>query len=102
MVNWKCLGYRSYYGVHWLEYWLLGPSLLRENITDHFVSIHVIVFNSIGCWYMNLSEYMGGMCLWKFNSIGVRVKESFIPQIFFSGIAPYGFLKNRVDFHFSQ
>ena len=51
---------------------------------------------------MNLSEYMGGMCLWKFNSIGVRVKESFIPQIFFSGIAPYGFLKNRVDFHFSQ
>ena len=29
-----------------------------------------ILFNSMGSWYMNLSDYiMGGRCLWKFNSI---------------------------------
>ena len=24
----------------------------------------------MGSWYMNLSDYMGGGCLWKFNSMG--------------------------------
>ena len=42
-----------------------GPSLLHENITDHFVSIHILILNSMGSWYMNLSDNTGGRCLWK-------------------------------------
>ena len=34
-----------------------------------------ILFNSMASWYMNLSKYMGGWCLWKFNSMGGRVKN---------------------------
>ena len=44
----------------------------------------------MGSWYMNLSDYMGGRCLWKFNSMGggVKKKTAFFPlQVFFSGIA---------------
>ena len=28
----------------------------------------------MGSWYMNFSDYMGGRCLWKFNSMGGGVK----------------------------
>ena len=57
-------------------------------IIEHFVSIDIL-FNSIGSWYMNLSDYMGGWRLWKFNFMGGWVKISaFFPlQVFFSGIA---------------
>ena len=44
----------------------------------------------MGRWYMSLSDYMGGGCLWKFNSIGggVKKKSVFFPlQVFFSGVA---------------
>ena len=34
-----------------------------------YVDIHIL-FNSMGSWYMSLSDYMGGRCLWKFNSMG--------------------------------
>ena len=40
----------------------------------------------MGSWYMNLSDYMGGRCLWKFNSIGGGVKKKCLlptPGIFF-------------------
>ena len=40
---------------------------------------------------MNLSDYMGGRGLWKFNSMGggveKKVPSSPPPQVFFSGIA---------------
>ena len=39
---------------------------------------------------MNLSDYMGGRGLWKFNSMGGGVEKkvpSSPPQVFFSGIA---------------
>ena len=39
---------------------------------------------------MNLSDYMGGQCLWKFNSLGggVKIKVPSSPsRYFFSGIA---------------
>ena len=39
---------------------------------------------------MNLSDYMGGRGLWKFNSMGGWVEKkvpSSPPQVFFSGIA---------------
>ena len=29
----------------------------------------------MGSWYMNLSDYMGGRCLWKFDSMGIWVKN---------------------------
>ena len=29
----------------------------------------------MGSWYMNLSDNMGGGCLWKFNSMGGGVKK---------------------------
>ena len=38
----------------------------------------------MGSWFMNLSDYMGGRCLWKFNSMGGGVKKK---TVFFSGIA---------------
>ena len=38
------------------------------------IDIHIL-FNSMGSWYMNLSDYMGGQCLWKFNSMGGWVKN---------------------------
>ena len=44
----------------------------------------------MGSWYMNLSGYMGGLCLWKFNSMGGggQNKSAFFPlQVFLSGIA---------------
>ena len=44
----------------------------------------------MGSWYMNLSDYMSGGCLWKFNSMGGGVKNK-VPsspsRYFFSGIA---------------
>ena len=45
-----------------------------------------ILFNSMGSWYMNLSDYMGDPCLWKFNSMGGGVKKKCLlppPGIFF-------------------
>ena len=43
----------------------------------------------MGSWFMNLSDYMGGRCLWKFNSMGGWAQKSaFFPlQVFFSGKA---------------
>ena len=44
----------------------------------------------MGIWFMNLSDYMGGRCLCKLNSMGggVKKKSAFFPlQVFFSGIA---------------
>ena len=43
------------------------------SIIEHFVSIHIL-FNSMGSWYMNVLDYMGGWRLWKFNSMGGQVK----------------------------
>ena len=40
----------------------------------------------MGSWYMNLSYYMGGGCLWKFNSMGGGVEIKCLlppPGIFF-------------------
>ena len=40
----------------------------------------------MGSWYMKLSNYMGGRCLWKLNSMGGWVKNkvpSSPPGIFF-------------------
>ena len=52
---------------------------------------------------MNLSEYMSGRCLSKYNSMGVGVKKLSSPPSFFPGRALMDFFfKNRVDFHFSQ
>ena len=42
---------------------------------------------------MNLSDYMGGRCLWKFNSMGVGVKNISPTRYFFQKL---------VDFHLSQ
>ena len=45
---------------------------------------------------MNLSDYMGGRGLWKFNSMGGGVEKkvpSSPPQVFFSGIALSNHLK---------
>ena len=37
---------------------------------------------------MNLSDYMGGRCLWKFNSMRGGLNEKYHqPGTFFSGIA---------------
>ena len=44
----------------------------------------------MGSWYMNLSDNMGGRCLWKLNSMDGRVKikvPSSPSRYFFSGIA---------------
>ena len=50
------------------------------------IDIH-IKFNSTSSWYMNLSDYMGGRCLWKHGWWGPK-KSAFFPlQVFFSGIA---------------
>lgn len=35
--------------------------------------------NSMGGWPMTLSNYMGGGCLWKFNSMGGGVKKKCPP-----------------------
>ena len=51
----------------------------------------------MGSWYMNLSEYMGGRCLWKFNSMGGGVQKS---TLFFSGIALTN--KTGLDFKFQE
>ena len=40
----------------------------------------------MGSWYMCISDYMGGRCLWKFNSMGGWVKKKCLlppPGIFF-------------------
>ena len=40
----------------------------------------------MGSWYINLSDYMGGWCLWKFNFMGGGVKIKCLlppPGIFF-------------------
>ena len=53
------------------------------------MNIHIL-FNSMGSWYMYLSDYRGGRCLWKFNSMGggVKIKVPSSPsRYFFSGIA---------------
>ena len=42
---------------------------------------------------MNLSEYMSGKCLRKYNSMGVGVKKCHPPKVFFSVIALMDFLK---------
>ena len=44
----------------------------------------------MGSWCTNLSNYMGGGCPRKLNSMGGWVKKKsavFHPQVFFSGIA---------------
>ena len=51
---------------------------------------------------MNLSDYMGGRGLWKFNSMGGGVEKkvpSSPPQVFFSGIAlrRYGCLNSDIS-----
>ena len=66
-----------------------------SNITDHLLSIQVILYNSMGSWHMILSDYMSGRCTWKFNSIGVGVKNvsssSPHPQVYFFWYSPYVF-----------
>ena len=44
----------------------------------------------MGSWFMNLSDYMGGPCLWKFNSMGGWVKKKclFLPPGFFFWNSP--------------
>ena len=39
-----------------------------------------ILFNSMGSWYMNVSDNMGGQCLWKLDSMGggVKIKGIFL------------------------
>ena len=34
----------------------------------------------MGSWYMNLLDYMGGRCLWKFNSMGGGVQNTRGPE----------------------
>ena len=43
----------------------------------------------MGIWYINLSDYMGGRCLGKLNSMGgwVKIKCLLPPPGIFSGIA---------------
>ena len=35
--------------------------------------INVIIFNSMGSWHMNLSDYMGGRCLRKCGNLIIWV-----------------------------
>ena len=47
--------------------------------------MHILI-HSMGSWYMNISDYMSGRCLWKFNSMGGGVKKKCLlppPGIFF-------------------
>ena len=48
--------------------------------------ISVMAFNYMGSWHINLSDYMGGRCLWKFNSMGVGVKKVSYPTPFKIGL----------------
>ena len=54
----------------------------------------------MGSWYMILSDYMGGGCLRKFNSMGGGVQDK-VPsspsRYFFSGIALY--IRTLVGIH---
>ena len=64
----------------------LGRYLLIRNqnlLSDRsrqveFKPLALVKFNSMGGWHMNLSDYMGGWCLWKFNSMGGGIKKSAI------------------------
>ena len=65
----------------------MGRLAYSISIIEHIVSIYIqcILFNSMGSWYMTLSDYMGGRCLWKFNSMGggVKIKVPSSPSRYF-------------------
>ena len=48
--------------------------LLNIDYRTYCIDKHIL-FNSMGSWHMNLSDYMGGRCLWKFYSMGGGVQK---------------------------
>ena len=48
--------------------------LLYIDYQTFCIHIHILLY-FMGSWFMNLSDYMGGRCLWKINSMGGWVQK---------------------------